>query len=141
MISEGEVKDLVKKNWIKCWSMIEVMAVGKDVTEEALKKHIEKIKKEKGIKIYKENFEKAVKIGKQIEKKDIFTQVVELEFVIENLRKLSDFVIVYGPSALEILEPEKIQIDMNEAQEMLNRIATLLHSFTTAKLQNNLIPK
>jgi len=141
MISEGESKEMIKKGWIRCWVMIEVMAVGKEVTKEALKKHLDKIKREKGIKIYKKNLEKAEKIGKKIEKKDIYTQIVEMEFVIENLRKLSDFVMVYGPSALEILEPEKIQIDMNEAQEMLNRIATLLHSFTTARMQNALIPK
>ena len=121
--------------------MIEVMAVSKEVTEEALKEHVKKIKREKGIKIYKEKFEPAVKIGKKLEDKDIYTQVVELEFIIEDLRKLVDFVILYGPSALEILEPEKIEVKMNEAQEMVNRIATVVHNLTTARLKGFLLPK
>lgn len=140
-ISEEEIKNKVKKGWIRCWSAVEVMAVEKDVTEEALKEHMKKIKREKGIKIYKEKFDSAEKTGKKIKDKDIYTQVVEFEFIVENLRKLVDFVMLYGPSALEIMEPEKIEIKMGEAQEMVNRVATVIHNIVTKRMASVLIPK
>ncbi|MCD6368063.1 MAG: hypothetical protein J7L45_03195 [Candidatus Aenigmarchaeota archaeon] len=138
---DAEIKEKLEKGWIRCWSMIEVMAVGKDVTEEALKEHVKKIKKEKWIKIYKEKFEPAVETGNKIKDKDVYTQVVELEFIVKGFKELVDFVILYGPSALEVLEPEKIEIKMGEAQETLNRIATVLHNLTTARLKEILLPK
>ncbi|MCD6477574.1 MAG: hypothetical protein J7K87_01090 [Candidatus Aenigmarchaeota archaeon] len=137
---EAEIKDKIKKGWIKCWSMIEVMATDKKTTEQSLKNHIEKLKKEKGIIVYKEKFDSIEEVKspfKNIEK--AYSQVVEIEFIIENFKNLVDFVILYGPSTVEIMEPDKIETKIGDAQEILNRLSTLLHKFAAAGIGGMLI--
>ena len=137
---ESEIKEKVKKGWIRCWSMIEVMATTKELTETSLKNHLKKLKKEKGIHIYKETFETAEKVKSPFKNiKEAYSQVVEIEFITENFKNLIDFVILYGPSTIEILEPKKIETDIGDAQEILNRLSTLLHNLAAAGIGGMLI--
>ncbi len=117
---------------IKVWVAIEALAVRKDVVESALKKHIDNLKREKNIQILKETFQETLKVDTPPQgAPEAYSQVVELEFIIDNLRNLVNFVIIYGPSALEILEPNKLTVDAGEAQDMLNSISALMHRYAS----------
>jgi hypothetical protein len=129
-MEESEIRKKIADGWIRCWAAIEVLAVSKNVTKTALKKHVAKIMQERGIHIYKERWDRAVRVKNPPKGiPEAWSQVVELEFIIQNLNLLVSFVILYGPSALEILEPNDIRISIGEAQDMLNRLASLVHQY------------
>lgn len=130
-------QELMEKGWIKCWVMFEVQAIKKDVVENALKKHIEKLNKEDGLNILEENFTSVDKIEapKQLQErgiKNLFTQVVEIIFLAKNFESLINMTINYGPTVIEILGPEKITLSMREAQNSLVSVADMMHKYTAA---------
>ncbi len=128
-LAEKKLKD----GWIKSWMMIEVLATNREATESALKKHVEKMEKENKTLIIKKDFQKIEEVENplpNIEKG--YSQVVELEVLTETFDKLMFLTMNYGPSAIEILEPSNINIDMGEAQGILNSIAAMIHKFAAA---------
>jgi hypothetical protein len=130
---DDEANKKLKNGWIKSWMMIEVLAINKEATEQALKNHIEKMKKENKTMVIKEDYQEIREIenpSPNIERG--YSQVVELEILNETFDKLMFITMNYGPSALEILEPENIKMDMGEAQGVLNSISAMIHKFAAA---------
>ena len=128
-----KIKKRIKDGWIKSWMMIEVLAVNKEATKDALEKHIEKMKKENKTMVINEDFQEIREIenpSPNIEK--AYSQVVELEILTETFDKLMFITMNYGPSAIEILEPTHIKMDMGEAQGILNSISSMIHKFAAA---------
>ncbi len=129
-ITDEKIAKKMKEGWIKSLMMIEVMAVSKEFAESALKKHIEKMEKEKKTIIYKKDFKETNKVKKPFPNIDVaYSQIVELELITETYEQLVVLAMNYGPSSIEILEPEHIKIDMGEAQGILNSIADVIHKF------------
>lgn len=127
---EEKVRKKMKEGWIKTSMMIEAMAISKEAVESALKKHTERMGKEKCAFIYRKDFQETSEVEKPLP--DIpkgFSQVVELEMVVENFDRLVYLVLNYGPSSIEILEPRKMELDMGQAQGILTTIATMIHRF------------
>lgn len=117
---------------IRVWVAIEAMAVTREVTESALKSHVKRLASEHNIDIVREEYQETIKVDNPpAGAKEAYSQVVELEFYIDSLRNLVNFVVIYGPSALEILEPKKLEVPASEAQDLLNSIAALLHRYAS----------
>jgi ATPase subunit of ABC transporter with duplicated ATPase domains len=130
----------IKEGWIKSWMMIEVLAVTKDAAKDALKKHVEKMEREDKTLVIRKDFQKTEEVKNpkpNIEK--AYTQVVELEVLNENYDKLMFIVMNYAPSAVEILEPSKINMDVGEAQGILNSISAMIHKFAAAGIGGILV--
>ena len=128
-----DVKRKVKDGWIRSWMMIEVLAVTEEAAKTALEKHIKKMGREKRTIIYNKKFHEIKKVEKplpNIEK--AYSHVAELELVTQAYDQLIYLVMNYGPSSIEILEPEKLKIGMGEAQSILNSIAEMIHKFVAA---------
>ncbi len=88
------------------------------------------MKNEKDIIICKHNFRGVKEVATplpHIEKG--YSEVLDVELVAENFDKLVYLVMNYGPSAIEILEPKNITMDMGEAQGVLNSLASMIHTF------------
>jgi hypothetical protein len=129
-----KIEKLIKEGWIKSWMMIETMAISKETVESALKKHMEKLEKEKGIMVYKKDFKGIKKVEKPLPNiPEGYSQVVEFEILTINYDKLVYIVLNYGPSTIEILEPGKITMDLGEAQGIVNSLATLIHRFAATR--------
>jgi hypothetical protein len=91
------------------------------------------MKKENKTMVIKEDYQEIREVenpAPNIEKG--YSQVVELEIINETFDKLMFITMNYGPSALEILEPENIKMDMGEAQGILNSISAMIHRFAAA---------
>ena len=128
------VKKRLKDGWIKVRMDIEVLAVTKEAAESSLKKHIELMKKENDMIIYKEKFEDAEKVKSPFPNiKEAFSQVVETEIIARRFDTLAYLILNYAPSSVEILEPSKIEIDMGEAQGLLNSLAELVHNLVATR--------
>jgi hypothetical protein len=127
---EGLIKKKMKEGWIKANMMIEAMAISKEAVENALKKHVEKMEGEKDMMVYHKDFSGTNEVERptpNISKG--FSQVVEVEAIFENFDKLINMVLAYGPSSVEILEPDKINMKVGEAQGIVNNLAMLIHRF------------
>ncbi|MEE9323077.1 MAG: hypothetical protein V3U72_00885 [Candidatus Aenigmarchaeota archaeon] len=127
---EDKVKKRMKEKWIKVEIMIEAMAISKEAAESALEKHVEKMEKEKNMLIYKKDFKEVKEVERPLPNiPKGFSHIVEIELVVENFDKLIYIVLNYGPSSIEILEPDNIKLDLGEAQGILNTLAALVHRF------------
>ncbi len=127
-------KKRLKDGWIKVRMDIEVLAVSKEAAENSLRKHMELMKKEEDLIIYSEKLEEAQKVKSPFRNiKEAFSQVVEAEMVARRFDTLAYLILNYAPSSVEILEPSKIQMDMGQAQGLLNSLAELVHSLIASR--------
>ena len=132
-MSPEELQKKIKEGWIRGWMMVEALAISEDAVKSALEKHIEKMEREKNFIVYKKKFGKVHKVQNPLPNiEEGYSYVVELECLSKNFERIIHIVMNYGPSAVEILEPEKIEMDMGEAQGILNAIAEILHRFAAS---------
>jgi hypothetical protein len=128
-----KIRKKVKDGWIRSWMMIEVLAVTEDAAKSALEKHVKKMEREKGVIIYKKVFHKIEKADKPMPNIEVaYSNVVELELVTETFNHLIYLAMNYGPSGVEILEPEKLYIGVGQAQSIVNAVAEMIHKFVAA---------
>jgi hypothetical protein len=127
---EDVAKKKVKDGWIRSWMMIEAMAINKDAVRTALEKHIKNLTGEKNIIILKKAEGEIKKVDAPFPNiKEAYSQVIELDVLTLNYDTLIYIVLNYGPSAVEILKPDKIVLNQGEAQGVLNSLAALVHRF------------
>lgn len=134
------IKEKQKNGWLKAWFAIEVIAIRKDLAIDSIKKHIERMCKAKHILIVD------VVYSEPIESKDIpakikdklendakaYSVTAEVTFFCKSLSTLLELVMMYGPSAIEVLEPKAIVVNVDEAQNIANVISGMLHQFAAA---------
>lgn len=123
-------KELLEKGWIKSEIWFEVMAVTKEATENALKQHIEKLSKQEGVEIISTEYEEVSPVKEPPKGvSQAFTQAAKVILLTKNIETLLYVTIFFAPSAVEVIEPEKIEITANTVQVIMNSVADLLHRF------------
>jgi len=142
-LSEDEQK-LLEQGWIKAWMLFEVVAVKKEVAESALKAHIDKLKKESHAKVSEENFTSTdpIEPAEQFKAhgiKETWSQIAEIIVFTKDFETLTNMVVTYAPTAVEILAPSKISMDMRSAQNSLATIADMMHKFAAAGIGGMMI--
>jgi hypothetical protein len=142
--SSEEEQKLIEKGWIKAWLLFEVVAVKKDVAEEALKAHIGKLKKEPAVKVFDEHYTSCdpVEPAEQFKAhgiKETWSQIVEIIVCAKDFEALTNMVITYAPTAVEIVAPSKITLDMRSAQNALATVADMMHKFAAAGIGGMII--
>ncbi len=126
-------KEKIEKGWIDVWFVFEAMAVTKEITENALKKHVEKLKKVKSVVVYDVDFKEPIKVeNPPVKVPEAWSQVVEVKLAVKSFFDLINLTILYAPSAIEIIEPKSMTIKIDEAQNVVNIIAGLIHRFASA---------
>lgn len=125
MLSEKEIKEKLKKGYLRVWMTFEVMGTAEDVVKKALEEHVKKFEDDVRTEVYMKKFSDVEKL--EIEGRILFSAICEVEFLSKNFRDVVNLVLVYGPSACEILEPERIEIELNEAQDILNTLGGIMH--------------
>lgn len=131
-MDEGEIREKIADGWIRASAFIEVMAVDEETTESALKNHLEKIKSEDGLEVFEEDIDEMEEVEnppQQVPK--AFSQIAEIEFIVPSVKNLITFTFLYGPSSVEVLEPEEMELKMNELQDITNTIAALVHQYAS----------
>ena len=63
---------------------------------------------------------------------EAYSQVAKVRFFSRDLLTLLNIVMVYGPSSVEILGPDKAEIKISEVQQLSNTVAGLVHQFAAA---------
>lgn len=101
-------------------AIIEILGAPKEFVQKALLDHVDKIKKE-GLDVQFEKF------AEPVPKDNYFTHFVELQISFKSLEQLLDFCIDSMPSSIEILKPEKLELDMAMFEEFINDFQARLH--------------
>jgi len=123
VMPKKEVEGKYKVNMIIEGLSSDEGALGKEI--EILEK---KLKNEK-YKILK--FEKS-DIAKE---KDNYTQFFNVDISVPEFSDIVYLIIQYGPSSVELLEPTEVKLNLSEAQEVLNEIASAVHYYVSFILQ------
>ncbi len=108
---------------IKANMIIELMGSPKEHIEELIKTIVENLKKEKDVKVNKE------KISDTTEVKGFWSSFAEMEVELKDIGKLIDLSFDYMPSSIEILEPEKTEVDMAFMTDFVNDLLARLHRY------------
>jgi len=113
---------------------IEVLGYPESHIQEVIKRIVEKIKNEEGIKVEKEVIHEAKKV-----KEEFFIMFVELEMKVHDFNKLLNFCYNYLPSSIEILDVEKVVVPIREFSSAMNEMLAKLHHYNM--VLNNLSTK
>ncbi len=106
---------------MKARVIIEVVGSPKDHVDKTLRDIIEKLKKEKKMKVLQENFFEAEKIER------FFSAFVEIEIGFGNIKDLVYLCFDYAPSSVEIFDPENLSLPSNVMNDFLNDLMARLH--------------
>lgn len=145
---EHSQEELFSKGWIKVWFLFEAQGIKKDAIEPVMKKHLEKIEKRSDTKLDSAKFEPvhAVDLPEEQKKllaqkgiKELYSQVVETTLYVRNFESLVHLVITFAPTALEILGPSKITLQLGDAQASLAHVADIIHKFAAAGIGGMLV--
>lgn len=101
-------------------AIVEIMGTPEEFVKKSLLEHVDKIKQD-GLDV---QFEKYAEPKQQ---DNYFTQFVELQVSFKKLEQLLDFCIDSMPSSVEIMSPEKLQLDMASFEDFLNDFQARLH--------------
>ncbi len=108
---------------IKAIVVIELMGSPKEHIESLMKEIVENLKKEKDVKVHNE------KMSEVAEVKGFWSSFAELEIEVKDIGKLVDISFDYMPSSIEILEPERIEVDMKYMGDFINDLLARLHRY------------
>lgn len=131
--AKEELEKRKKEKWFDVWFAIEALAKDEDVVKKALEKHVEKLAAAKNIFVYEKRVREAQGVENPMKGVDkAFSQVVEIRLMIRDLFTLLNTVMLFGPSAIEVLGPAKKEISLDEVQNMANQLAGIVHQFAAA---------
>lgn len=110
---------------VKAIMILEVLGRPADYVIESVSLLIENIKKEKGVKVLNQK----IADSKKVEGKDLFSSFAEIEIETENILILMDIMFRYMPAHIELIEPEKMQLETSDWNSILNNLAMKLHRY------------
>ncbi|MCX8158708.1 MAG: hypothetical protein N3D20_00200 [Candidatus Pacearchaeota archaeon] len=106
--------------------VLEILGRPKDYIKTALEQLIERLSKEKGVKIISQKIHEA----KEIEnKKDLFTSFAEVSLELDSLSSFFGILFAYMPANVELISPEKIELSNAELNELGNKLIARLHDY------------
>lgn len=106
--------------------LLEVLGAPKDHLKKVLEDLIKKMSEEKGIGVKKQFINEPTPLE---ENKNFYTTFAEVEVEVESLIEIMAITFKYMPSHIEIVSPEKLNVDNNFLNEFLNEIARRLHAY------------
>lgn len=128
-----QAKKKRKDGWIESWMAIEALAIEKEVVEDSLKKHINQLKEVKDVLVFEEKFGETKHVENPMKDvKEGHSQIVEIKFMAKTFTMLLNVVMTYGPSAIEIIGPNKKDVDISEMQNIANTLSGVVHQFAAA---------
>ncbi|OYT42918.1 MAG: hypothetical protein B6U88_02465 [Candidatus Aenigmarchaeota archaeon ex4484_56] len=135
MDTKIKLEELKSKKWIDTTMIFEVLGTNREIVEKSLKEHIKNLEKIKTCFVYKKEYSDITKVEKPLRNIDEgYSQIVEVNCMIKDLKTLTIISISYGPSSIEILEPDKIELSAGEAQDILNMVSGVVHKFAEVGL-------
>lgn len=128
--TQETIKKKLKEGWIHSSLLIEVLAATAEAAKSALEKHVDKMGTDKRIILTKKDFKEVREVEKPIEGiEKAYSYLVHVEFLADKFETLVYVAMTYGPTSMEILNPDSIKINLAQAHAILNTIADMIHRF------------
>ena len=109
---------------LKIRAIIELQSIEESLLERQANELKKAIEKEKNLTIYEIVIEKPEKID------EYYSTYIEATLSIRNFQTLINFMFFYGPSAVEVIKPEKLEINAFDLSEGLIDMADMIHKYT-----------
>jgi hypothetical protein len=133
MIDVEQANEKVKSGWLRVWLAFDALAVNEGVVKAALDSLMAKLDEDQRCRIYKKELLPAQKVDNPIKGIDVaWSLVANVELVSKGMNDLVGLMLEYGPSAVELLEPSRLNIDAGQAQMLLNQVAEMMHRVAAA---------
>lgn len=127
-MDKREIKEKVTKGWLRVALVIEVLGKPAEYLEKALGLAVDALEKSGKANI----IEKKVHPAKLLPNtKEVFTCFAEIEVLVQDVSKLIEIIFDYMPSSIEIIEPANFSLKLEDANAVLNDLATKLHQYDT----------
>lgn len=105
--------------------ILEILGRPKENVTDALKTIVERMEKEKGVKI----LEKTLHEPKPVEKTDLFTSFAEMDVELNSFMEYLLLIFRYMPSNIQVTYPEKMTLSNGEINEVGNALVQRLHKY------------
>lgn len=130
---QEEIKRRRKEKWFDVLAAVEALAVSKEVVESALKRHVEKMSNLRNVLVYETEYGETLRVEKPMKNiEEAYSQIVKLRFFAKDFLTLLSVVMTYGPSSIEIMGPDSSELKIDEAQNIVNLLAGVVHQFAAA---------
>ncbi len=114
--------DIDRDEWpIRAVAIVEILGAPKEHVVETMNKYVEKMKKEKNLKIID------TKISEVEQKEKLFTVFAEVEMLAKTPSNIVDYCFDYMPSSIELLEPENVKFNSHQFSNFFNDLQAKLH--------------
>jgi len=122
---------LSKKGSFEANFMIEGISSDREVLKQRMKVMEEKIRlKIRPLKI---------EMAKPVENEKMWSMFIEFNAQFRDLHSLVDAIINYGPSSVELLKPEKAELDQYHLQSLISDITSAVHYYASVILNATLL--
>jgi len=112
---------------IKAIVIFEMLGRPADYLKETLKKFIDKVNNEKGVKILGKKIKKPKKLEQA--KQELYTTFAEAELEFEDMQAMFKIIFIYMPSHIDIISPEEIKIKNFDLNVLMTELARRLHQY------------
>ena len=104
----------------------------------ALENHVGVLNQVKDVVVHSINVSEPKKIEGE---EEVYTSFAEVDFETETFLKISEIMFDFMPSSVEVIEPSKVSLRIDEATALLNNIAGRMHRYDEiakfAKIKTN----
>ncbi len=123
-----DIENYVKDGAILARLFLEVQGNDKDAAKKALERTIfDSLGNEAHVTLLNVKF---YEIRKD-EEKEFYSGVVEVKLLVRDFRWFVNVVMRYGPSAIEIIEPQDVHMKMDEMQSLLADISEISQTYSS----------
>ncbi|MCL6500558.1 MAG: hypothetical protein K6T16_00805 [Candidatus Pacearchaeota archaeon] len=125
-MSKKDVKEKIAKGWLHAHLIFEVLGKPAEHVEKAIELLVSKLGEEKNLEIIGKNIHKPRAVEKT---EKVFTCFAEVELVVQSFSRLIELIFDYMPASIEITEPTSLNFKVEDANALINDLATRLHQY------------
>lgn len=112
------------------WMVFEALSPRKEDVVESLKDHVEMLEEEEKVEVMETDFDDVDEMENPHPDLDKgYSQVVETRIKVDGFDKAVQIAISYGPTYIQLEEPDRFEIDLKEGQNALQEVVNTMHQY------------
>lgn len=136
VLSEKEVKERLAEGWLRALITFELVGKPREHIEQTLRAYLMNIKQDSRIGPISEEYADAIAT-----EDGLFSTFCEFEAVVKDLEVLTWLAINFMPASIEILEPERVNLEVRHITNWLNDLLAKLHEVSNVVREERAVNK
>lgn len=115
---------------LKLWMVFEAVAPTEEDLRDSLHEHVEEFANEEEVEIEEKDYDDMKELENPhpgLEKG--YSQVCELKAYIENYPSAVSLCMSYGPTYVQVEEPDRLEMNLAETQDSLQKVVDMMHQY------------